>query len=201
MSTMKGTPWEPVPGREGTEVRSRVALPEVAKTVPMAREFVCEERVRRRPNIEKRDVENIGISSGCPGCVAAGRGAPSRHHTEACRKRMEEEMTKGNDERIARYNQRMVEASEEAAPRNEGQQGNQDMEQQHEKRSRTEVADVKENGDEDKGATSSRDPEGSRHSRKRAGGLDEEEERPEKVRREHSGTGDEEVHERQEERR
>ena len=66
------------------------------------------------------------------------------------------------------------------------------MEQQHGKRSRTEVSDVMDNGDENKGATSSRDPEGSRHSRKRAGGLDEEES-PEKVRRKHSGMGHEEM--------
>ncbi|MFM7978103.1 MAG: hypothetical protein ACKPKO_02210, partial [Candidatus Fonsibacter sp.] len=56
VSIMRGTPWEPVPGREGTEVRSRVVLPEVTKAVPAAREYTCEERVRRRPNIEKRDV-------------------------------------------------------------------------------------------------------------------------------------------------
>ena len=89
VSTMKRTPWELVPGREGIEVRSRVAPPEGAKAVPMAREFDYEERVRRRPKIEKTNVEKFGISSGYPGCVAASRGATSRHHTEARRKRME----------------------------------------------------------------------------------------------------------------
>jgi hypothetical protein len=54
----------------------------VTKTVPAAKELVHEERARRRPYIEKRDVEKFGISSGCLGCVAASRGAPSRHRTK-----------------------------------------------------------------------------------------------------------------------
>ena len=103
----------PGDGRDRGAVQS--GPPEVAKAVPTAKEFTGEERVRRRPNIEKRDVEKFGISSGCLGRVAASRGAPSTHHTEACRQRMEEDMTKGNDERITRYKQRTVEASEEAA--------------------------------------------------------------------------------------
>ena len=78
-------------------MRSRVSLPEAAREAPEARAFAPEERTRRRPTIEQRDVDKFGISVGCPGCIAASRGAPSRHHTEACRKRTETEMTKGSD--------------------------------------------------------------------------------------------------------
>ena len=34
MEAMKGVPWEPVPGREGIEIHSRVTMPEVPKEVP-----------------------------------------------------------------------------------------------------------------------------------------------------------------------
>ena len=87
-------------------------MPEVPKEIPMGTESQVGERVRRKPKIEKRDVDKFGLTPGCPGCVAASRGAPGRNHTESCRKRMEEGMTQGNDERIVRDNQRIVEASE-----------------------------------------------------------------------------------------
>ena len=61
MSTMQGTPWEPIPGREGTQIRSRVALLEAVKAAPAVREFAGEVRVRRRPNIDNRDAEKFGI--------------------------------------------------------------------------------------------------------------------------------------------
>ena len=82
-------------------------------------------------------------------------------------------MTKGNDEIIARYNQIIVEASE-AAQRNEkhqetarDKQDDPGMEQQPEKRSGTGASDDMDNRDEDRGATSSQDPEGSSHRRKK----------------------------------
>jgi hypothetical protein len=108
---------------------------------------------------------------------------------------MEEEITKGNDERITRHNQRIVEASEDAAHMHESHQDDQGREQPHGQRSRTEASGGMGNRDGDKGATISQDPEGIRHSRKRSGGMDEEAERLEKVRQDHSRNeeGDEDM--------
>ena len=35
MEVMKGVPWEPVPGRAGVEIHSRVLMPEVPKEIPL----------------------------------------------------------------------------------------------------------------------------------------------------------------------
>ena len=76
----------------------------------------------------------------------------------------------------------IVEASEEAAQRNEkhqeaarDKQGDSGVEQQPEKRSRTGASGDVDNRDGDRGATNSQDPEGSSHRRKRAGGTDTDE--------------------------
>ena len=39
--------------------------------------------------ITKDDVENMGMTPGCKGCIAAKNNWPPRNHTEACRVRME----------------------------------------------------------------------------------------------------------------
>jgi hypothetical protein len=67
------------------------------------------------------------------------------------------------------------------------------MKQQHGKRSRTEALDGIDNRDGDRGATSSQDPEGIINSRNISGGIDEEAERPEKVRKEHNGNGEDDA--------
>jgi len=108
---VKGTPWEPVPGREGVEVRSSVELPPAPMEVPPMVDAPKWEQYGRRPNIQMKDVKNLGMTPGCPGCVAANRGSAARKHTEECRKRMETGMAQARDPRIYRYNQRIVEAS------------------------------------------------------------------------------------------
>ena len=101
-----------------------------------------------------------------------------------------EGMTKGNDERTARHKQRIVEALDEMAQDSGEQQNSRGAEQQTGKRGRTEDSGVNDLGPSvqehhagDKGATSSRDPEGSARGRKRTGGTREDEERPDKMRK------------------
>ena len=48
------------------------------------------------------------MTPGCPGCLAAHRGAAARDHTEECRKRMEGKMEGRGDERVERMNQRLA---------------------------------------------------------------------------------------------
>ena len=97
---VKGTPWEPVPGREGVEVMSKVELPPAPVEVPPMADVPRWEQDWRRPKIERKDVKNLGMTPGCPGCIAANRGSAARRHTEECRKRMEMGMTQAGDPRI-----------------------------------------------------------------------------------------------------
>ena len=51
------------------------------------------DQVRLKPRIYKHDAANLGPTPGCPACAAAIRGEKVQghhHHTEECRRRMEE---------------------------------------------------------------------------------------------------------------
>ena len=109
--SVKGSPWEPVPGREGAEVTSRVALPRVPSEIPPTMDIPRRESEWRRPRIEGKDVARYGPAPEFPGRRAFSRGQGAKNRTEACRTRMEANMTKEDDPRIARYNQRIVKAS------------------------------------------------------------------------------------------
>ena len=86
----KGVPWEPVPGREGIEIKCRVNLPRDRSGVepPM----VGEDRplVHRRVKITREQVRLMGFTVGCPGCRAVNRNLPAVNHNETCRGRFEE---------------------------------------------------------------------------------------------------------------
>ena len=58
MKTMQGLPWEPVPGREGVEVMSRIRIPEIEGTPEPYPNYPAKEVRRRRLPIMKADVEN-----------------------------------------------------------------------------------------------------------------------------------------------
>ena len=62
MESMQGIPWEPVPGREGIEVKSHAVLPPAPADVPVAREFHDKAREWRRPKIETQDVVQDGVT-------------------------------------------------------------------------------------------------------------------------------------------
>ena len=68
---LKGTPWEPEPGRPGIEIGTRVRIPVETNTeleepeAAPAREFIS-----RRTRLYKRDVRKYGMTPGCQGCIA-----------------------------------------------------------------------------------------------------------------------------------
>ena len=68
---MTGVPWEPVPGREGIEIRSNIVIAE--RHAEPRRTPEPEEKgvVRRRAGIRKEDAMEVGATPGCPGCTAA----------------------------------------------------------------------------------------------------------------------------------
>ena len=87
-SKIKGTPWEPLPGRNSIEVPISVQVPEedaiiIPQTLSQEREIS-----RRDFRIYKQDVKDHGLTPGCRGCLAAdSNGAIARNHTPECRSR------------------------------------------------------------------------------------------------------------------
>ena len=64
----------------------------------------------RRAKLKLQDVEHHGFTVGCPGCEQIQLGSPNRKkHTEACRNRMENELSKTFDgqDRLERANDRL----------------------------------------------------------------------------------------------
>ena len=88
LNNFQGVPWEPVPGREGAEIKSQVEMRPIEGAPQRVLEPARREIIMRRSKITKEDVNNFGRTPGCHGCEAALKGL-SRDHNEECRKRME----------------------------------------------------------------------------------------------------------------
>ena len=98
----KGVPWEPIPGREGIELKCRVNVPREGAGVEAPMIGEDREPVHRRVRITREQVRMMGFTVGCPGCRAVHRGLPAVSHIEECRKRFEESMREHSDPRLAR---------------------------------------------------------------------------------------------------
>ena len=95
----RGVPWEPIPGREGIKIRSRVFVPE---TTDISGPAEVEARIpaRRRFKITKADLDRHGTLLGCPGCQAyLEQRDRAVNHSEECRQRLAEALTREGDER------------------------------------------------------------------------------------------------------
>ena len=85
---IRGTPWEPIPGREGIEIKSKVVIP-ASRTEP--RQLVEGEEkefIVRRARISREVIRKVGFTIGCPGCRAVNRGQSAVYHNEECRRRI-----------------------------------------------------------------------------------------------------------------
>ena len=67
---VKGVPWEPIPGRQGIELKCRVNLPEDKTPVERPMQGEKEEVIPRRVRITREQVRMAGFTIGCPGCRA-----------------------------------------------------------------------------------------------------------------------------------
>ena len=78
-----GTPWEPIPGSKGTELRISVRLQERkgGEKISLIR---IEEPEARNLYMQKVDIEKYGYIVCCKGCIAASRGTKSMPHSNAC---------------------------------------------------------------------------------------------------------------------
>ena len=56
-------------------------------------EVIAKERVPKRFSISLKDVQDHGFTAGCPGCKSILRKTARQMHTEACRRRLEKEMS------------------------------------------------------------------------------------------------------------
>ncbi len=70
VENMKGTPWEPEPGREEAEVavRLRIWNDKEKENGPRMPEGVDRPRIGRRFRIQKEDVERCDPTPGCQRC-------------------------------------------------------------------------------------------------------------------------------------
>ena len=87
---MKGTPWEPEPGIDSTEVRARLrAWGAEDAEGPRIPEGVVRPRRKHRTWITRDDVDRFGPTEGCRGCRRALQGEENvGNHSEKCRTRM-----------------------------------------------------------------------------------------------------------------
>jgi hypothetical protein len=121
---IQGTPWEPIPGRGGIEVKSRFLMRGEEEIIapPSTREVIP-----RRIYIRREDVSEskYGLTPGCKGCEAANRGSTGIH-SEACRKRVEGEILQKEPERYHRVIEKigsMVEEDVQAQGAPDGNSG------------------------------------------------------------------------------
>ena len=100
---MKGTPWEPIPGRRGISLKTAVHLPQrEAEPTPII-EGEVRPIIRRRIKITKEDIKRFGITQGCRGCERANRGGPTIARNEDSRQRIEGKLLEVGDKRIEIY--------------------------------------------------------------------------------------------------
>ena len=107
LDEIKGTPWQPTPGRESVEIKCRINMPqdETPVTQPVTRGD--EEGGVKRAKIFKDDLVRFGHTVGCQGYKAAVRGRTAQSHSEECRKRIEDELRKENSKRVSDADDRM----------------------------------------------------------------------------------------------
>ena len=87
-NSIKGTPWEPMPGRLSIEVPINVRVPDEDQVIMPQTLSQEKDIVRRDFRIYKSDVKDYGLTPGCRGCLAADAGSlVARNHTPECRKR------------------------------------------------------------------------------------------------------------------
>ena len=107
-SEMKGVPWEPIPGREGIEIRSSVKFGPSWTPVGEAQEG--KERVvrRRGAQIRAADVKKYRATEGCPGCSEQEKGRPGITHKKHCRERFEKIWKEKGDPRVEKAFERIL---------------------------------------------------------------------------------------------
>ena len=126
---LKGSPEQPDPKKAGTHVPVRIHFDPPSTTTPLPSIPARQEKAMRRMMITPAMLTKYGYTDGCEACRLRAAGSDRRaEHSEACRKGLEEAMSKeeGGRERLrndqVRVNKRMAEQVEEQ-DRAKGEQG------------------------------------------------------------------------------
>ena len=98
LDSIKGVPWEPIPGRPDIEVTTKTTT--LGDFIPRFQEPSDPEPQVTRMRLSRADVRKYGATVKCPGCDSALRGAAAQNHTEKCRKRIEECIDKDAQKQI-----------------------------------------------------------------------------------------------------
>ena len=104
------------------EIKSKVSLEERTKDQIVQEKEEGEEEMHqyRRASIKRKDVDLLGLTPGCRGCININRKAPggkSIEHNEECRKRHENKMRKTGDARIVQQDYRLLKSMEQEGER------------------------------------------------------------------------------------
>ena len=108
LEEVRGLPWEPIPGREGIEIKSKVRIAEDVGPITTDPNISFRPAKTRWIYITKEDVLKMGPTPGCHGCISVTRGGPARNRNEACRTRMETAIAAYDADRYERALSRMV---------------------------------------------------------------------------------------------
>ena len=100
-------PWKPSPHHEGDAIRIRASIPDPRQVDGGA----IQEEVskRRRVRITPQMIKKYGFTERCHGCIAINRGASSQSHSEACRRRIEEQLRNEGHEGLKKAEERINE--------------------------------------------------------------------------------------------
>ena len=109
LHSVRGLPWEPVPGRDSVEVPISVSVPDEDKVVLPAAENSEKVIVTRDFKIYRSDVKDFGLTPGCKGCLAADAGHPvAKNHSAECRSRMLNEISNKHPQRLIKMSERFL---------------------------------------------------------------------------------------------
>ena len=100
----RGTPWEPVPGREGIDIRARVLMPEGRGKPSQLIRGEDRDQIVRRMRTNHELIRKLGFIVGCP-----GRSLPAFNHDEECRQRLDAHLRSEGNQRVLLSDERIRE--------------------------------------------------------------------------------------------
>ena len=112
LNEVVGLPWYPIPGRDGTEIKSHVRMAaEFGDGLQHDEDNKLQPHVVRAVKFLKEDIRKYGMTQGRPGCTAANRNAAAVNHSDSCRIRIEKLMAEDQRLRFMRAMDRLAEAA------------------------------------------------------------------------------------------
>jgi hypothetical protein len=99
-----GVPWRTSDHDDRVDGEAPVAVRFRDEELPRLEPDLHADPLPRRAKIFRRDLEKHGFSAKCPGCISILKGTTQQGHSEACRKRLQAELS--GEERFRRAEER-----------------------------------------------------------------------------------------------